>query len=155
MSVLSRNPLVPTLLFLLLTVGGGLVIGSVTMPDGWFAALNKPAFQPPNWVFGPVWTLLYILIGIAGARIFTVARSSMAMKLWIAQMVLNFLWSPTFFAAHALVPAFVVIVLMLATIVAFIRAAWPIDRPAALMFLPYLAWVSFATVLNGTIAWIN
>ena len=151
----TRNPIVVTLLFLVLAVGGGLLIGTVSMPDGWFAALQKPSFQPPNWVFGPVWTILYILIGIAGARIFTAAASSTAMKLWIAQMVLNFLWSPTFFALHALVPALVIVALLLVTILAFIRAAWPIDRPAATMFIPYAAWVSFATLLNASLIVLN
>ena len=151
----AQNPFLVYALFILASVGGGLLIGTVSMPDGWFATLVKPSFQPPNWLFGPVWTILYVLIGIAGARIFRAAPQSLAMKLWFVQMVLNFLWSPTFFSLHALVPALVVVGALLITILAFIRSAWPVDRPAALMFLPYALWVSFATLLNASLIALN
>lgn len=151
----AQNPFLVYASFILASVGGGLLIGTVSMPDGWFATLVKPSFQPPNWLFGPVWTILYVLIGIAGARIFRAAPQSLAMKLWFVQMVLNFFWSPTFFSLHALVPALVVVGALLITILAFIRSAWLVDRPAALLFLPYALWVSFATLLNASLIALN
>ncbi len=141
--------------FLLLVMVGGLFIGYVTRPGEWYAALAKPAFNPPNAIFAPVWTLLYILIAIAGARTYQRAASSMAMRAWWLQLVLNFLWSPVFFVAHQISLAFVVILALLATIFAFIRNCWDTDRPAALLFVPYAAWVAFAALLNGSIMVLN
>src|SRR5215203_2375160 len=86
--------------FLGLAVGGGLAIGSVTVPGEWYAGLAKPAFNPPNWLFAPVWTVLYVLIAFAGWRTFEHNRGGGVMRLWWAQLVLNFLWSPTFFGGH-------------------------------------------------------
>jgi benzodiazapine receptor len=149
------NRYVPLILFLLLVVGGGLLIGSVTGPDAWYAGLAKPSFNPPGWVFGPVWTALYILIAIAGWRVWQRTRTGWPMRLWWAQLVLNFLWSPVFFSAHQPGLAVVVILLMLAAILAFIVSAWRVDRTAALLFVPYAAWVSFASLLNGTIWAMN
>ncbi len=151
----ERSPWVVTLLFVILMLGGGLLIGTVSMPDGWFAALVKPSFQPPNWLFGPVWSILYVLIGLAGARLFLTAPSSTAMRLWWAQLVLNFLWSPAFFALHQPLVALVIIALLLAVIGALIYRAYAVNRTAALLLLPYLLWVGFATVLNGAIVALN
>lgn len=77
--------------FLLLVLGGGLLIGYATLPGAWYASLVKPPFNPPNWVFGPVWSLLYILIAIAGWRTWRLQPGSGAMRAWAAQLVLNFL----------------------------------------------------------------
>ena len=108
-----------------------------------------------SWIFGPVWTLLYVLIAIAGARIWLKAPRSAAMQLWFAQIALNMLWSPSFFGLENPGLALVVIVMLLATIVVFMRKAEPIDRPSMLLFIPYLAWVSFATLLNASIFLLN
>ena len=143
------------LLFLLLVVGGGLIIGYVTAPGEWYAQLAKPGFNPPSWVFGPVWTVLYILIAIAGWRIWRVEPAGPAMKLWWAQLALNFLWSPAFFAVHRIDIAYGIILALLAAILAFIALAVRRDRPAALLFVPYAAWVGFASVLNGAILLLN
>jgi len=143
------------ILFLVLVVGGGLVIGFLTTPDEWYAALAKPSFNPPPWLFGPVWTVLYVLIAVAGWRVFTRERAGAPMKLWWAQLALNFLWSPVFFGAHRIGLALVVILLLLAAILAFIAAAWRADRLAASLFVPYAAWVAFASVLNGAIWMMN
>jgi len=143
------------ILFLVLVVGGGLVIGFLTTPDEWYAALAKPSFNPPPWLFGPVWTVLYVLIAVAGWRIFTREGAGAPMKLWWAQLALNFLWSPVFFGAHRIGLALVVILLLLAAILAFIAAAWRADRLAASLFVPYAAWVAFASVLNGAIWMMN
>lgn len=143
------------LLFLVLVVGGGLLIGAVVTPGDWYAGLAKPAFNPPGWVFGPVWTILYVLIAIAGWRVWHADRTGAAMKLWWAQLALNFLWTPAFFGAHRIGLALVVILFLLATIVAFIVAARRTDRAAAWLFAPYAAWVAFATLLNASILALN
>ncbi|HZY68083.1 MAG TPA: TspO/MBR family protein [Devosia sp.] len=152
-----RNPrtIIVTLLFIGLVVGVGAVIGINTAPDGWYAALEKPPFNPPNWLFGPVWFTLYVLIGIAGARTFLRDPTSPAMFIWGAQMVLNWAWSPTWFTLHLLWPAFAIIVAILALIVAFIVATWKSERLSALLFVPYAAWVAFAGTLNLSIALLN
>jgi tryptophan-rich sensory protein len=139
------------ILFLVLVVGGGLAIGYVTAPGEWYAGLAKPSFNPPGWVFGPVWTLLYVLIAVAGWRVWRTDAGGTSMKLWWAQLVLNFLWSPVFFATHRIGLALVIILLLLATILAFIAWSSRQDRMAAWLFAPYAAWVAFAAVLNGSI----
>jgi translocator protein len=141
--------------FLALVVGGGLGIGLFTLPGEWYQGLNKPSFNPPNWIFGPVWTVLYVLIAIAGWRIWLAAPGGTAMKAWWVALVLNFLWSPAFFAAQNILLALVIILTLLAVILAFIAAARRFDRPASLMFVPYAAWVGFASLLNGSIFLLN
>ena len=146
----------PTLvLFVLLVVGGGSLIGVMNLPGSWYEALIKPSFNPPNWVFGPVWTLLYLMISVAGWRTFEHRRSSFAMKAWWAQLVLNVAWSPVFFTLHSLAGAFAVIIALLVAILAFMTASWSEDRVAFGLFVPYLAWTSFATLLNGALLWLN
>lgn len=141
--------------FIALVVGVGGLIGTQAQPGTWYEGLEKPPFNPPNWIFGPVWTALYVMIGIAGARIFLKDRSHPAMRIWIAQMVLNWMWSPIWFGLQLIWPAFIVISLMWVSILAFILTTWRFDRVSALLFIPYLAWVSFASVLNLTIGLLN
>lgn len=148
----GRAAIIP---FLLLVVGGGQLIGFLTIPGPWYEALAKPFFNPPNWLFGPVWTVLYVLIAIAGWRIWRRDPRGTAMKLWWLQLVLNFLWSPSFFAMQQIGLALVVVLAMLATILAFIAAAWNVDRLSAWLFVPYAAWVAFASLLNASIWWLN
>jgi tryptophan-rich sensory protein len=143
------------ILFITLVTGGGLLIGFLTVPGEWYAGLAKPAFSPPSWLFAPVWTVLYVLIAAAGWRTWQGARRGWPMKLWWAQLLLNFLWSPVFFAAQEIGLALAVILLLIATILAFIVAAWPQDRAAAWLFMPYAAWVAFASVLNASIFALN
>jgi len=141
--------------FLILVLGGGLLIGYATLPGEWYASLVKPPFNPPNWIFGPVWSLLYVLIAIAGWRTWLREPTGTAMKIWGAQQVLNFLWSPTFFGARLMGPALVIIVLLFACIVLFIARAWNRDRLSGWLFVPYAAWVAFATLLNASLLWLN
>lgn len=152
-----RRPraLIITLLFVTAVVAIGSVIGANNVPDGWFEALKKPPFNPPNWLFGPVWFTLYVLIGIAGARTFLRDAMSPAMLVWGAQMLLNWAWSPTWFTLHLLWPAFAIIAAVLVLIVAFIALNWQRDRVSALLFVPYAAWVAFASTLNLSIALLN
>ncbi|MGV3633227.1 MAG: TspO/MBR family protein [Pseudorhodoplanes sp.] len=138
--------------FIVAVLAIGLTIGAVTRPGPWYAALVKPSFNPPGWVFGPVWTVLYVMIGIAGARTWEAAHG---MRLWFAQMALNFAWSPAFFGLHRPALALVIVLGMLASIVAFIIARWNADRVSALLFIPYAAWVAFASLLNAAIVVLN
>ena len=119
------------------------------------AGLNKPAFNPPPWLFGPVWTVLYVLIAIAGWRIWHSERNGQAMQMWGAQLALNFLWSPIFFGAHQIGLALIIIMMLLAMTLGFIATAWRLDRAAACLFVPYAAWVGFASLLNGAIWMMN
>ena len=141
--------------FLAVVIGVGAIIGVSTSPGEWYASLEKPPFNPPNWIFAPVWFVLYVCIAVGGWRTFRRQPGGTAMKLWFGQMALNWLWSPAFFALHWLWPAVVVILAMLALIVAFIARSWREDRVAGWLFVPYAAWVSFATVLNLSVAILN
>lgn len=141
--------------FLILTVGGGLAIGLFTLPGEWYASLVKPSFNPPNWIFGPVWTALYVMIAIAGWRMYERDPSGLAMKFWWMALALNFIWSPIFFGAQQLGIALVIIIALLAAILAFIVTSRSADRPASLLFIPYAAWVGFATLLNGSLFMLN
>lgn len=141
--------------FLVIVIAVGSVIGVSTAPGAWYASLQKPPFNPPNWIFAPVWFTLYVLIAIAGWRVFMRDARSVPMRFWYGQMVLNWLWSPVFFAMQMLWPAFVVVAAMLAAIVGFIVTAWRFDRTSALLFIPYAAWVSFASLLNLSVAILN
>ncbi|MER2537334.1 MAG: TspO/MBR family protein [Rhizobiaceae bacterium] len=141
-------------LFLLLVVGGGSLIGVTVQPGTWYAGLQKPPFNPPNWIFAPVWTTLYVMIAVAGWRSWE--RGGAQMRLWWGQLVLNFAWTPVFFGAHLLGPALAVIAALLAAILAFMAAARRRrDGVSALLFAPYAAWVAFATLLNASIWWLN
>ena len=143
--------------FLLVVVGGGLAIGALTGPGEWFLQLRKPSFNPPNWLFAPVWTLLYVLIAVAGWRVWR-RRDELGplpMRFWVAQLLLNFLWSPVFFGAHRIGLALGVIVVLLLGILAFIVSTARRDGTAALLFVPYAAWVSFATALNAAFLVLN
>jgi translocator protein len=131
-------------------IGGG--IGVITLPGEWYAGLAKPWFTPPNWVFGPMWTTLYVMIGWVGARKWL--RGGAA-ALWWGQMALNFLWSPVFFGAEQPFEALLVIAGIWALIALFIWREWNSDRLSAVLFLPYLAWVSLATALNAAIVMLN
>jgi translocator protein len=117
--------------------------------------VRRPSFNPPAWVFAPVWVVLYALIALAGWRSFERDTSGWPMRLWWAQLALNFLWPPVFFAAHRIGLALVVILLLLAAILAFIALSWRKDRVSAWLFVPYAAWVAFASVLNGAIFVLN
>jgi tryptophan-rich sensory protein len=126
--------------------------------NAWFAALDKPAAMPPGWVFPVAWTILYILLGLSAAMILH-ARGArgrgLALGLFAAQMALNFAWSPLFFAAHQVTLALIVILAMIAlTIVCAILFA-RIRKTAALLLLPYLAWLCFAAWLNWQIMVLN
>jgi tryptophan-rich sensory protein len=151
----AQNPRLTFLFFLLLVVGGGFLIGFLAAPGEWYAGLAKPSFNPPNWVFAPVWTVIYVLVAMAGWRTFKRHHAGWPIRLWWAQLALNFLWSPVFFAAHRIGFALAVILLLFAAILGFMGASWRQDRTAAWLFVPYAAWVAFASALNAAIFAFN
>lgn len=136
-------------------IGGWVTAASV---KDWYPTLQKPSFNPPYWVFGPVWTVLYAMMGIAAWRIWSRARADRArgpLMLFALQLALNLGWSVAFFGLRAIGAAVVVIVALEAAIVLVMLAFRPIDRLAAGLMLPYALWVAFATVLNVAIWRLN
>tara|TARA_Y100001934_G_C12369153_1_gene785301 strand:- start:22 stop:534 length:513 start_codon:yes stop_codon:yes gene_type:complete len=136
-------------------VGGIFTAGSV---ETWYPTLDKPPFNPPNWVFGPVWTALYVLMGAAAWRVWRrrAHPGRRAALAWFgAQLALNLLWSLLFFGLMMVGAALIEIVILWGSILSTAMRFKNIDSLAAWMFVPYLAWVSFATVLNGSIWWLN
>jgi len=152
---MTRGFWITLLIFLAISVGGGLLIGATNIPGPWYAGLEKPAFTPPNWLFAPAWTLLYILIAVAGTHVLDLPGPRGPMMLWILQMGLNFAWSPIVFTLNHLLLGLVVILALLATIAAFIRATWHRQRLAAWLFAPYALWVTFAAYLNAGLVALN
>lgn len=142
-------------LFIILVVGTGFAIGLLNPPGSWYAALAKPWFNPPNCIFAPVWSIIYLMVAIVGWRTFERGGDSTAMVLWGAQMALNFLWSPIFFTAHWPSVALAIIVMLFVAILGFIARQWSDDTIAAALFIPYAVWVGFASILNVAIVRLN
>lgn len=139
---------------------GAAALGALTMngkgsPNGaWYKSLKKPAFQPPNWVFGPVWTALYGTIAYSGWRIYKAPKSAertRALALWGTQLALNAAWTPLFFGARKPGVALVDMAALDAAAVAYVAAARKVDTRAAASLAPYLAWIGFASALNTAI----
>jgi len=123
----------------------------------WYQTLAKPDFNPPDWVFAPVWTALYLMIAVAGWRAWRRggAEARRALVVYAVQLVLNLSWSYVFFGARLVGPALLVIAALLAAIVANALLFWRLDRWAGMLLVPYAAWVSFATLLNAAIWRLN
>ena len=139
---------------------GGLATSAGQGTDGWYADADKPFFTPPGWLFGPVWTVLYAAMAVAAWRLSRrreegVAEAGTLLKLWWLQLALNFLWTPLFFAGELLWLAFVDIVLLDVVVAVLVARAWRVDRVAAWLLAPYLAWILFATALNAGVAALN
>jgi len=143
------------LIFIALTFLVGMTSAFLSPPGDWYAGLNKPWFTPADWIFPIAWTLLYIMIGVAGARIWLLGLKGAPLKFWIAQLVLNGLWSYLFFGLNSPLAAFIEILVLLATIIGFIITTRRNEPIAYLLFVPYACWVSFATLLNGAIVYLN
>jgi translocator protein len=136
-------------------LGGIATASSVTT---WYATLAKPSFNPPSWVFGPVWTTLYLMMGVSLFFVWrrdSTPERNRALVLFGVQLALNFAWSFLFFAAERPDLALVNIVLLDVAIFATIHVFRPLSRPAAAVLVPYLLWCLFATVLNGAIWNLN
>lgn len=140
------------LVALCLAIGG---LGSAaTMPEikGWYAGLTKPPFNPPHWIFGPVWSTLYV--GMAWAASAAWADRP-ARRTFFIILLANSLWSLLFFGLHQPGLALIDVLAYLTLLIVWIRQLWPQHRGAALLQVPHLLWVSFATLLNASIWWLN
>jgi len=153
---MTRRDWLPLLGWLVLCQLVGIVAGIFTTPGSpWFTALDKPSWNPPSWVFAPVWTTLYALMGVAVWRVWRLGSHPGAVRLFLVQLALNFAWSFLFFnveaPAIALADLLMLWVAIVATVLAFRRA----DAVAAALMLPYLAWTTFAAFLNAAIVRLN
>jgi len=142
----------------LLTGASGAIFTSPAIPT-WYAQIRKPSFNPPNWLFGPVWTTLYIMMGIAAYLVWRSSnaepRKKKALLIFLAQLALNALWTPLFFGLHNPLAGLVVIIILWLAILLTIILFWKISKTAGALLLPYLAWVGFATMLNASIFLLN
>jgi translocator protein len=129
--------------------------GATFMPGEWYAALNKPAWTPPDWLFPVAWTILYIMIALAGWLAWRAAGWSAAVAIWGVALILNALWSYLMFGRHDIGLALVDVAALWLAIAAFIWTAWPLDARAAALFVPYLLWVTFAAALNFAVWQMN
>ena len=132
--------------------------GAFFMPGDWYATLQKPSWNPPGWIFGPVWTALYAMMAVAAWLVwkrggFPAQRK--ALGLFLGQLALNALWTPLFFGLHLPGPAFAEILLLWLAIAATLTVFRSVNRTAFWLLVPYLAWVTFAAVLNGTLWRMN
>ncbi|MDD5340776.1 MAG: tryptophan-rich sensory protein [Candidatus ainarchaeum sp.] len=141
-------------LFIIACLAAGAIGALATYPaiPGWYASLNKPAFSPPNWVFGPVWTALYVLMGIAAYIVYSAGMKKPAVHdalvIFGVQLGLNLLWSLLFFGLQSPLYGLVCIVALWAAIAVTIIRFYAISRTAGLLLVPYILWVSFASLLN-------
>lgn len=134
-------------------IGSIFTIGAV---QGWYAGINKPSFTPPDFVFGPVWISLYIMMGISFYLVWTSTKPhKLATYLFLFQLALNSLWSVIFFGLNSPFYAFIELFVLLIVVIMTTFAFWKIDKKAALLLAPYLAWSSFALVLNYAIWQMN
>jgi benzodiazapine receptor len=141
-----------------LLIGGFSGYATASGISSWYVGLNKPFFNPPNYLFGPVWSMLYILMGISFYRILESQDSELKRKailIFCIQLVLNFCWSFLFFRFQMLAISFIEIIIMWISIATMIYTFTKIDKTAAYLQIPYLLWVSFASVLNGAIWFLN
>ena len=144
---------------LLLAYAAGFLgsLATASAIDMWYATLVKPELSPPNWIFAPVWSVLYALMAIAAWRVYRAqnSRKVRALLTYGVHLVVNALWSSAFFGLQSPALGFAVILILLALILATARQFYRIDRTAGVLFVPYILWVSFATYLNFAIMRLN
>lgn len=152
------NKYVKLVLSILLSFSASL-IGSIFTSSSvstWYLTIQKPSFNPPSWVFGPVWTILYFLIGVSFYLIWiNKKKTKKAIWIFIIQLVLNALWSILFFGLQSPLAAFIEIIVLWIAILATIISFYKISKHAAYLLIPYILWVSFASVLNFAIMYLN
>jgi translocator protein len=154
---IKRNYVLSLLVFFVLcfaVAGLGSLATTPNIPT-WYATLNKPSWNPPNWLFGPVWTLLYAMMAVAGWLVWKRVGWGTAIICFAVQLALNLAWSFIFFGAHQTGLAFLEIILLWLAIAATIISFFPVSKTAAALLIPYLLWVSFAATLNITIWRLN
>jgi len=157
---MSVSRIIKVIVSLFLPLSVGAIAGMFTSQavPTWYASLNRPFFSPPNWVFGPVWTSLYILLGISFFLIWKEEASKerdLAIKVFSIQLFLNFAWSFIFFYFNLIGAALIEIILLWISIALMIYLFYKIKPVAAYMNIPYLLWVSFATILNAGYYFLN
>jgi translocator protein len=143
--------------FVALCVGAGLAASFATMQSvvEWYPTLNKPSWTPPNWLFAPVWTVLYVMMAVAAWLVWRAGNAKTALFLFFGQLLLNVAWSVLFFGAQSPLLGLIDIVLMWLAIAITIFAFAMRSRLAAFLMVPYLCWVSLATALNASIVMLN
>lgn len=152
--------MVQTLIFVGICLLTGSISSYVTMPEiqGWYQTIQKPLWNPPAWIFGPVWTCLYVLMGIAAGRVWNRRKdfqAGPALILFAAQLLVNGAWSILFFGVHRMDFAFADCVLLWLLIILTAKAFWEIDKTASVLMVPYFLWVSFAACLNFALWQLN
>lgn len=139
----------------------GVLGGIITYPSipNWYVTLQKPLFSPPNWIFGPVWTILYVLMGIAAAMIWGEEKREKqrieALSVFAIQLGLNFLWSILFFGLRSPLTAFIEIIALWLFILITVKRFYLLNKNAGYLLFPYLLWVTFASILNFSIVLLN
>jgi benzodiazapine receptor len=157
--MIKKNGLLLTLCIAIPLILGG-IAGYITKQEiaNWYVLLKKPFFNPPNYLFGPVWTTLYVLMGYSFYRIVSHPDNKnpkQSFLIFSSQLLLNFCWSFLFFYSHLLIVALIEMMCLWAAIFIMILHYKKIDRTSAYLNIPYLAWVSFAMLLNASIWWLN
>ncbi len=149
-----KDPYFYVLTFLPIVCGSLIGYFTQTGTQSWFKNLKKPSWNPPSWLFGPVWSILYLMMGYASYRIFTATKSlySCPMILYWLQLLLNFAWTPIFFALHDTILAAFIIVILWKTLIFTIYNFMKYDKIASYLLIPYLLWITFASTLNIYIA---
>jgi translocator protein len=145
-------------ILLCLSIGALSGIATASGVKTWYIDIIKPVFNPPNYIFAPVWTVLYFLMGVSFYLILQVPKSvekSKAIRLFFLQLTLNFAWSFLFFKFHLIGIACIEIILIWLAVLAMILQFYKVNRWAAKLQIPYLLWLSFATVLNASVWWLN
>ncbi len=156
----KRRDVIGLVLFLALCLAVSGIGGAITATsvDTWYQSLQKPPFNPPDWIFAPVWTALYVMMAIAGWRVWRrdgIESRRSALALFAVQLGLNLAWSLVFFGLQRIGLAFAEIVILLIAIIANTIMFWRIDRLAGVLFVPYALWVAYAAVLNGALWVLN
>lgn len=157
---MTKSNVLKLIVSIVLPLSIGAIAGIFTSEaiPGWYATLNRPSFNPPNWLFGPVWTTLYLLMGVSLYLIWKQEKSkerNLAMLVFIVQLVLNFAWSFIFFYFNKISFAFAEIILLWLSILLMIIRFYRIKPIAAYINIPYLLWVSFAAILNLSFYLLN
>jgi len=162
----EARTVIALILFLLIAylVAAFGTVATISNVNGWYAQAMKVAWSPPNWIFGPVWTALYTMMAVSAWLIWRRRRFEYvrpALALYVAQLFLNSVWTPVFFGGYELIGSIAlwvglaVILLLDICVLACVLVFWPVSRAAAILLMPYLAWIIFATSLNFGLAILN
>lgn len=141
-------------IFLAACIGAG-VTGALFPPGPWYRSLNKPWFTPPDWVFPVTWTVLYVCMAVAGARVAMAENNGIAMAFWALQIAINGLWTPVFFGLRNIRMGMAVVSFLWLSVLSAMLAMWQVDWIAGALFAPYLLWVTIASALNAGVWWLN